>query len=120
MGEERLVKANFICTVTTVEKITDENGNEVLKVKESKNEKWRGKEFTDAMYADRVKDINHTIKIVNGKPNNFQLNVLYILADGTRMWIWVKEEDMIDSEKAQVINDIAAGEQQTIESGEEA
>lgn len=115
MGEDRLVKANFICTVTTVESIKQEDGTNIFKVKESKNEKWKGKEFTDSMYADRVKGIEHPIQVVNSKPDTFQLNVIYILADGTRMWVWVEEKDMIDSDEAQAINDVAAGEAETVE-----
>ena len=95
MGEQRLVKSNFICTVTTVEPITNEDGTTSYKVKESKNEKWRGKEFYDSMYADYDKGIEHKIVVVNQKPEQFQLNAIYILADGTRMWIWVDEKDMI-------------------------
>ena len=132
MGEERLVKANFICSVTIVEKTTDEEGKEVYKVKESKNEKWKGKEFTESMMADRIKGIDHTIQIVMNKPEHFQLNVIYILADGTRMWIWVEDKLMesnvessetaaaaqgneITPEEAQAINDAAAGEQIIVE-----
>lgn len=95
MGEKRLVKSNFICTITTVESIINEDGTTSYKVKESKNEKWRGKEFYDSMYADYNKGIEHKITIVNQKPEQFQLNAIYILTDGTRMWIWVDEKDMV-------------------------
>lgn len=110
MGEDRLVKSSFFLTTTLMKREKDSEGNEVLKVVDSRTDKARGKEFTRSMYDDRMNGIEHTIRIVNSKPEQFQINVIYILADGTRMWVWVEEKDMIDSGEAQAINDAAAGE----------
>ena len=115
MGEERLVKSKFLMSVTLMEEITDEEGNKKLKVKDQKDEWVKGKDFTRDMYEERMNDRNPTIQIVNAKPENFHLNVIYIRADGERMWVWVLD-DTPTPEEAQAINDAAAGEQQTIES----
>ena len=121
MGEERLVKSKFLLTATLMEEVTDEEGNKKLKVAGQINDQMRGKDFTRSMYEDKLKDIEHKIEIVNTKPEQFQFNVIYILADGTRMWVWLKKPplEVVDEpteDEAEAINDAAAGEQQTIES----
>ena len=98
MGEERLVKSKFLMSVTLMEEITDEEGNKKLKVKDQKDEWVKGKDFTRDMYEERVNDREPNIQIVNSKPENFQINVIYIRADGERMWVWVLDDSKEESE----------------------
>ena len=113
MGEDRLVKSSFFLTTTLMRREKDSEGKEVLKVVDSRTDKTRGKEFTRSMYDDRINGIEHTIRIVNSKPEQFQINVIYILADGTHMWVWVEDDGEAAAQKN---NDEGAGIQQTIES----
>lgn len=114
MGEDRLVKSKFLLSITLMEEVTDDEGNKKLKVKDQKDEWIKGKDFTRDMYEERVNGREPVIEIVNAKPENFHINVIYIRADGERMWVWVLDDPTED--EAQAINDAAAGEQQTIES----
>ena len=99
MDEERLVKSKFLMSITLMEEITDEEGNKKLKVKNQKDEWVKGKDFTRDMYEERVNDREPNIQIVNSKPENFQINVIYIRAAGERMWVWVLDDNKKESEE---------------------
>lgn len=114
--ERNLVKSKFIITVTSMQKIIQEDGTESFKTVGQINEEMSRQEFKRSMYDDKINGIDHKVEIVNKKPEQFQFNMLYILADGSRMWVWIESDNDITSEEAQAINDAAAGEQQVIES----
>lgn len=115
MEPERILKSHFIMSIILVKREIDNEGKDVFKIIDSKNENMRASDFQKSLQEDRDKGINHAIKTVNGKPNNFQFNTLYMRADGERMWVWVLDSDEITSEEAQAINDAAAGEQEIVE-----
>lgn len=92
MGEQRILKSNFLLKVTQLEKVVDEEGKENLKVTDSKWVKTKAREFEESLYFDRVAGIEHTIKIVSGAPEKFQVNTIYILADGKRAWVYIMKE----------------------------
>lgn len=93
MGEDRIVKSNFLMKITTLKKIKDAEDNDTLKVV---NEEWvrtKGKDFIAALYSDRKKGVNRKIEYVSTAPKKFQIGVIYILLDGTRAWVY-KEESL--------------------------
>ncbi len=70
--------------------VLDKNDEGVYKVV---NEKWvttSRKEIIDSWTEDYKNGIKHQFKIVNSKPEKFQVNVLYILADGKVLWAYVE------------------------------
>lgn len=108
--ERNLVKSKFIITVTSMQKIIQEDGTESFKTVGQINEEMSRQEFKRSMYDDKINGIDHKVEIVNKKPEQFQFNMLYILADGSRMWVWIESDNDITPEEAQAINDAAAGE----------
>ena len=97
MEERNLVKAKFILTATEVEEVKQDDGTTALKVVRTTSDQMSGREFKRSMYDDRLNGIEHKIELVNKKPEEFQLNTLYILLDGTRMWVWVKKDSEPES-----------------------
>lgn len=93
MGEKRILKSNFLMKITQLEKIRDEDGNENLKVRDSKWVKMRARDFEESLYFDRAEGINHKTEIVLTAPENFQINVIYIRADGKQAYTYILKED---------------------------
>lgn len=93
MGEQRILKNNFLLKVTQLEKVVDEEGKENLKVMDSKWVKTKAREFEESLYFDRAAGIEHTIKIVSEAPEKFQVNTIYVRADGKQAWVYVVKED---------------------------
>ena len=87
------MKSNFLLKVTQLEKVVDEEGKENLKVTNSKWVKTKAREFEKSLYFDRAEGVEHIIKIVSEAPVEFQVNTIYILADGKRAWVYVIKED---------------------------
>ena len=67
------------------------------------NEEMSRQEFNRSMFDDKLDGIEHKIEIVNKKPEQFQFNMLYILADGSRIWVWIETEPFEKVEKQEVI-----------------
>lgn len=88
-----IVKAKILMSVTMLEKIEDEDGNSSLKVIGNKLFKMSGKEFRVSLEQDRLSGIKHTIEIVNEKPKQFQINGIYILADGKKAWAYAEKKN---------------------------
>ena len=97
MFNKNLLKSSFILTVTLMEKIEDEEGKSTLKVIDTINEKMSRADFIYDINEDAKAGIEHDIEIVTEKPTDFQINKIYILADGTRMWVYVQKD--IENEK---------------------
>lgn len=115
MEPERILKSHFIMSMILVKREIDKEGKGVFKVVDSKNENIRASDFQKSLQEDRDKGIKHEVKIVNAKPTNFQFNVIYVRADGERVWVWLLDSDEISPEEAQAINDAAAGEAEVAE-----
>lgn len=115
MEPERILKSHFIMSIILVKREINEDGEGIFKVIDSKNENVRASDFQKSLQEDRDNGVEHELKIVNAKPVNFQFNVIYVRADGERVWAWILDSDEIDSEKAQTINDEAAGEAEVVE-----
>lgn len=117
MEPERILKSHFIMSIILVKREIDEEGKGIFKVIDSKNENVRASDFQKSLQEDRDNGIDHELKVVNAKPVNFQFNVIYVRADGERVWAWIldSDDDEISPEEAQVINDAAAGEAEVVE-----
>ena len=117
MEPERILKSHFIMSLILVKREINEDGEGVFKVIDSKNENVRASDFQKSLQEDRDNGVEHEIKMVNAKPTNFQFNVIYVRADGERVWVWLLDSDdnEISPEEAQVINDAAAGEAEVVE-----
>lgn len=104
-------------SIILVKREIDNEGKGIFKVIDSKNEKIRASDFQKSLQEDRDNGIEHEMKMVNAKPTNFQFNVIYVRADGERVWVWLLDNDgnEISSEEAQAINDAAAGEAEVVE-----
>ena len=88
-----IVGAKILMSVTMLEKVEDENGNSSLKVIDNKLFKMSGKEFRVSLEQDRLSGVKHTVEIVNEKPKQFQINGIYILADGKKAWAYAEKKD---------------------------
>ena len=93
MGEQRILKNTFLMKVTQLEKVVDDEGKENLKVIDSKWVKTRAREFEESMYFDRAAGIDHKIEVVYEAPEKFQVNTIYIRADGKQAYVYVVKED---------------------------
>jgi hypothetical protein len=44
------------------------------------------------MELDRRRGVEHKIQYVNAEPKNFQIGVIYILLDGSKVWTFIEDE----------------------------
>lgn len=88
-----IVKSKIRLSITMLEKIEDENGNVSLKVTGSKIINMSGKEFKTNLEEDRLAGVKHKVEIVHEKPNKFQINGIYILADGKKAWVYTEKSN---------------------------
>ena len=87
-NEELYPKSSFLMCVTTIRKTDIENKYEVISTN------WRkcsGKQFRDSFFEERANGANHSIQIVNEKPDKFIVNQLYMLPTRDRVWVFVEE-----------------------------
>lgn len=77
----------------TLEKVVGEDGKENLKVTSVENVKMQAKEFEDSMRETRGKGILPKLQLVAAEPEQFQINTVYIRADGKRVWVNVLKEN---------------------------
>lgn len=82
-----------------MEKVEDEEGKSTLKVINTINEKMSRVDFIYDINEDAKAGIEHEIEVVCEKPTEFQVNKIYILADGTRMWVYVQKDSELELEK---------------------
>lgn len=89
MGEDRVLKANFLLKITNFEKTgEDEDGKAQVKLKDEKWVKAKAKELEKSLYEDRRNGIERKVAYVRSVPTNFQFGVLYIREDGKMAWIY--------------------------------
>lgn len=86
-----IVKSKVLMNVTLLEKVEDENGATSLKVINSQSFTMSGKEFKTSLEQDRLDGIKHKVEIVYEKPEKFQINGIYILADGKKAWTFAEK-----------------------------
>lgn len=79
----RIFKSKILMKITEFEKVEGENNETSLKVTKEKWVQIRGKDLENSL-----KGSNRKVEIVYGTPKNFQLGVLYILADGEKAWVY--------------------------------
>ena len=98
MGEDRLVKSNFLMKITKLEIInkdmndeSEDSAADKYKVVDEKWVKMRGKQFIDDIREDRSNGINHSIQVVNKAPDKFKINEIYVLSDGKRAWTYITD-----------------------------
>lgn len=93
-GAWRIVKSKILMKLTVLENVEDVDGKSSLKVIDSKIFKMSGKEFRMSLAQDEAAGIKHTVEIVNEAPEKFQINVIYILADGRKAWAYTMKDDL--------------------------
>lgn len=86
-----IVKSKVLMNVTMLEKVEDENGVTSLKVTGNQIFKMSGKEFRTSLEQDRLDGVKHKVEIVYEKPEKFQINGIYILADGRKAWTFAEK-----------------------------
>lgn len=86
-----IVKSKIRMSVTLLEKVEDENGGTSLKVTDNQIFNMSGKEFRVSLEQDRLAGVKHKVEIVYEKPEKFQLNGIYILADGRKAWTFTEK-----------------------------
>lgn len=96
MGEDRLVKSNFLMKITKLEIInkdmndeSEDSAADKYKVVDEKWVKMRGKQFVNDLMEDRENGINHSIQVVNKAPDKFKINEIYVLSNGKRAWTYI-------------------------------
>lgn len=85
-----IVRGKIIVKMSLLEKSNIEDETK-LKVVNEKIIHMSGKEFRSSIEDDITNGIKHTVKIVNEKPEKFQINGIYILANGKRAWIYTEK-----------------------------
>ena len=88
-----IVKNSILMNVTMLEKVEGEEGTTSLKVTGNKIFKMSGKQFRTDLELDRLDNVKHTVQIVSEKPKQFQVNAIYILADGKKAWVYVENKE---------------------------
>ena len=79
--------------VTMLEKVEVEDGSTSLKVIDNQIFKMSGKEFRTTLEQDRLDGVKHKVEIVYEKPEKFQINGIYILADGKKAWAFAEKSN---------------------------
>lgn len=69
------------------------DGTENLKVVDSIWVKTKRKDFEESLFFDSQEGINHDIRLVTAPPEKFQINTIYVLADGKRVYVYVLDEE---------------------------
>lgn len=87
-----IVKSKILIKVTKLKKVELE-GKISLKAVDNKTIKMSGKEFKKDLTADTLAGNKLTVEIVNEAPTQFQINAIYILANGQKAWIFVKDNE---------------------------
>ena len=87
-----IVKNQILVKLTLLKKEIDEEGKTKLKVTKSDFFKMSGKEFRNYLEIDRRAKVNLTVQVVNKKPEQFQLDGIYILANGKRAWLYTEDD----------------------------
>jgi len=91
MDIHSILKNTFQMKVTKLKReIID--GNEKLKVIDSIWVKTKRKDFEESLFFDTQDGINHDIRIVIAPPEKFQINTIYILADGKKVYVYVLDD----------------------------
>ena len=75
--------------ITKVGKMKDENDKEILVVKNSNWIDVRGKDFRTSINDRNSKQI----EICSTAPARFQLNIVYVRADGKVAWTYILEDE---------------------------
>ena len=89
---ERFTKSKFRMKITKFRRQTDDEGNEKLKVVDVETTLCKGKDFSISMELDKQRGVEHKIQYVNAEPKNFQIGVIYILLDGSKVWTFIEDE----------------------------
>ena len=91
-----ILKSKVLMNLTLLEKIEDEEGGTTLKVVDNQTFKMSGKELRTSLEEDRFAGVKHTVEIVYEKPSKFQLNGIYILADGKKIWAYAQKTPKLE------------------------
>ena len=75
-------------TITLLEKA----GENEYKVINQLNEKTKRSDFISSIDEDNRNGVEHQFEVVTEKPVDFTINKIYILADGSRVWVWVEQD----------------------------
>lgn len=97
MFNKNLLKSSFLITITLMEKVEDEEGNSTLKVIDTISEKMSRTNFIYDINEDERNGVEHEFEVVQEKPVNFVLNKIYILADGSRIWVYLEKENEVEA-----------------------
>ena len=99
-------KSNIIMTLTLMESVEGEDGKPTFKVIDTINEKISRKEFINSINEDKTHGIEHEFEVVYEKPKEFQINKIYCLADGGRVWIYLQKNEIVEEEVEEPTSDI--------------
>ena len=83
---EKYTKSKFRMKVTYFEKQEDDK----LAVVDTKTTTCRGSDFSVSMAMDKAKGINRKIQYVNKEPEAWSMNTIYILKDGSKVWVYTE------------------------------
>lgn len=89
-----------------MESVEGEDGKSTFKVIDTINEKMGRKDFIASINEDKTKGIEHEFEVVYEKPKEFQINKIYCLADGSRIWIYLQKNEIVEEEVEEPTSDI--------------
>lgn len=86
----RLVKSSFLMKVSLLEEndAASEDDKKALSIVDSQWIRMSGKEFEKSLKEDEENGTSHKIEVVSSEPQRFQVDVIYILRDGKKAWVY--------------------------------
>lgn len=91
-----IVKSKVLMSLTLLEKVEDEEGKTSLKIVDNQLFTMSGKELRTSLEEDDLAGVKHKVEIVNEKPTQFQINGIYILADGKKVWAYAQKTPKLE------------------------
>ena len=71
---------------------------EGFKVVDTQTSICRGSDFSTSLALDKAKGIKREIQFVTKEPTTFQRDVIYILLDGSKVWVYTNLLENTESE----------------------
>ncbi len=103
MQNTRFTKAHFTMEITTLKEV-----DEGLKVVKTEKVNARGSDFQRSLIQCEAAGIPRKVELVEKKPTDFQVNVLYVRLDGKYVWTFIREEDLSPSIKSENVEDLVS------------
>lgn len=89
----KYTKSKFVMKVSYLEP-----EGEGFKVVDTQTSICRGSDFSTSLALDKARGIKREIQFVTKEPTTFQRDVIYILLDGSKVWVYTNLLENTESE----------------------